>query len=322
MNRATIPQRRGIARRLGLAAIAVMLTAGVTKAQVFVPDDFELIAHYPLVDSPDEAGGTYPPMNLVNTTFQDSALFLNGIYVGAVEPGGYTAETDTLHEMDLTGVAISIEFKSDSVQFSPVVNGGTGFRWATIWVRTDSLVMLSLNGYNTILLSQLRWSTDTWHEVAIVINNDTASLWLDGVNGIHELSPTDTGEDRVVTFDHAGLGDAFYGSVRNLKVYTRRMKSTAAEASDELPTAGVSISIYPNPATPASRIQVDADRSVRADISVHDVLGRKVSNLGRMNLRPGSNQIGPAASNLIPGSYLVRVQTPSGSVTRPMVVAR
>ncbi|MFV1980503.1 MAG: T9SS type A sorting domain-containing protein [Rhodothermia bacterium] len=304
------------------AVLVLLLTATVSQAQNFVPDGWDMIAHYPLYDSPDDVTGNYGPMQLDNAPFADSALSLNGIYSGDVRPGGYFALTPELDQMDLTAVALSVEFKTDSVQFSPVLNGGNGWRWATIWVSTDSLVFLTLNNYSTILLSQLAWSTDTWHEAAVVIQNDTASMWLDGVNGVKVFSPTDTGEDRTVTFDHAGLGDAFFGLVRNLKIYTKPGRQTTTEPMAEVPSGGIRIAAYPNPVTAASRIVIESDRAGIARVTLHDVLGRTIRSLESIRVTPGPTKIDLNAFGLPPGLYLLRAEIDAAVSTSRFVVAR
>lgn len=302
--------------------VGLLFAATVSHAQNFVPDGWELIAHYPLYDSPDDVTGNYGPMELDNAPFADSALILNGIFSGDVPPGGYVAVTPELDEIDLTAVALSVEFKTDSVQFSPVLNGGDLWRWATFWVSTDSLIFLTLNSYGTIILSQVVWSTDMWHEAAIVIHSDTASMWLDGVNAVHVVSPTETGEDRIVTFDHSGIGGAFSGMVRNLRIYTKPGRQTASEPKAEVPSGGIRIEVYPNPVTTESRIVVESDRAGIVRVTLHDVLGRTIKTIPSIQIVAGSTELSLNAKDLPPGLYVLRAEIDRTVAIRRLIIAR
>ena len=305
-----------------LIQVVVIIGIGIPAAgQSFVPVDYELIAHYPLGVSPDDTTGNNGPIVLTRAPFQNGGLFLNGIGSGGPADQYSDAETPSIPSMNLGAVAFSTEFNSDSLHGLPLIVAGRSFRWMAVFLRTDSLMNLRLNDLTQNEISTVRWNPGVWHELGVLVEDDTVSLYLDGQLGAKTEASLNTGDDRTVAYSHGGLGVTFYGTVRNLKIYTKDPVGTANEAGFELPQDRLITDIYPNPLTNSSRLWVHSRFDGPADISVHDILGRTVSRQQATVLRTGINQLKALPEGLSPGIYVVRVDAAGRTETRSIIIA-
>lgn len=302
-----------------LVTVVVLLFAlNASSAQDHIPTAWDLIAHYPLSEDANDVTGNTNPMLLTNAPFVDGSLFLNGIYIG--DPGGCEARTEQLDAINLRSVAASLEFKTDSVRLGAVLGISSSFRIATVWTLADSLFGFSTN-VGSIRETSLAITPGQWQGATIVILNDSMRLYVDGVLGATLATPEDLGPDKDIRFDNSSSGFTFLGTVRNLKIYSGVLTSTANN-SDELPDAEFSVSVFPNPVTTSSSIIIDAENPGSARISIHDVLGRQVRPVGTVTVNRGSTKIGDITADLPPGLYLLRAELDGAVATRRLIVAR
>jgi N-formylglutamate amidohydrolase len=99
--------------------------------------------------------------------------------------------------------------------------------------------------------------------------------------------------------------------------------SAAPNSPDTAP--GVSgLSIWPNPvpSDPAGPVRIGfrMDSAGPARIIIHDVLGRAMNEMGAGLLEPGPHILTWEPGGLPAGLYLVRVTTPSGTASRPIIL--
>ncbi|MCQ2327509.1 MAG: Omp28-related outer membrane protein [Bacteroidales bacterium] len=80
--------------------------------------------------------------------------------------------------------------------------------------------------------------------------------------------------------------------------------------------------LYPNPAVDMTTLAVNSLRAAKAQVSVVDMLGREVMNLGSQNLVAGENNITINTSKLANGSYFVRIVTNDGMTTNRLSVTK
>lgn len=80
--------------------------------------------------------------------------------------------------------------------------------------------------------------------------------------------------------------------------------------------------VYPNPAQKEFTLSLNVVNAIDAEISVVDLMGRTVLNLGRRALVSGSNQIEVNTENLQEGMYYVRVVTNDGITTNKLTITK
>ncbi|MCH8494311.1 MAG: T9SS type A sorting domain-containing protein [Balneolales bacterium] len=92
--------------------------------------------------------------------------------------------------------------------------------------------------------------------------------------------------------------------------------------SIEEPTALPSVVVldqnYPNPFNPSTTIGFSLPESQHINLTVFDILGRKISTLVEEVLPAGQHSVNLDASNLSSGLYIYRLQTQNGTISRTM----
>lgn len=79
------------------------------------------------------------------------------------------------------------------------------------------------------------------------------------------------------------------------------------------------ITNYPNPFNDATVISYSISSKTHVDISIYDLLGRKLTNLVSMNKSPGRYQIQYKPANLTSGIYFAVIKTAAKVLTHKMV---
>ncbi len=80
------------------------------------------------------------------------------------------------------------------------------------------------------------------------------------------------------------------------------------------------ISIHPNPITNSANIEFSLSNTTDVNISVFDILGKKVSDLHQGVLSGGTHNIGFNANDMIQGIYFVKIQMNNDVVTKKILV--
>ncbi len=101
-------------------------------------------------------------------------------------------------------------------------------------------------------------------------------------------------------------------------VNTGSALSTDAEVTDEVPVAFALEQNYPNPFNPTTAIRFDLPEASAVRLAVFDILGREVKVLADGPMTAGQHEVQFDAGQLPSGTYLYRLETSSGSYSRPM----
>lgn len=94
------------------------------------------------------------------------------------------------------------------------------------------------------------------------------------------------------------------------------------EVVSELPNGYALEQNYPNPFNPTTSIAFSLPQSAQVNLTVYDVLGRRVATLVNGQLAAGQHQVQFEASSLPSGMYLYRLSTPAGSMTQKMMLLK
>lgn len=79
---------------------------------------------------------------------------------------------------------------------------------------------------------------------------------------------------------------------------------------------------YPNPAKDKVMLEISMLQSTLANITVVDMLGREVIRLGEVNLSTGKNTVEVNTSSLSNGTYLVKIISDNGMVSKKISINR
>jgi hypothetical protein len=99
-------------------------------------------------------------------------------------------------------------------------------------------------------------------------------------------------------------------------------EATAVEAEPGIPNGYQLGQNYPNPFNPSTKIVFDVPETADIDVSVFDVTGTKVAALASGTVAAGSYEVTFDAEDLPSGVYLVRMQTPFGSLSRKAMLLK
>jgi len=115
---------------------------------------------------------------------------------------------------------------------------------------------------------------------------------------------------------------AWLGTIETLERTGVLCTSTAAEASDDLPSEYRLGENYPNPFNPTTTIQIDLAETVQVSLALYDMLGQEVLRLESGTVAAGTHMYSVDASMLPSGTYLYRLETPGFSQTRRMTLLK
>ncbi|NCP84492.1 MAG: T9SS type A sorting domain-containing protein, partial [Bacteroidetes bacterium] len=79
---------------------------------------------------------------------------------------------------------------------------------------------------------------------------------------------------------------------------------------------------YPNPFNPSTQIAFSINTSSQVKLDVFDILGKRVAALVNRKLAAGEHSIQFNAANLPSGVYLYRLTTPSGILSKKMLLIK
>lgn len=106
--------------------------------------------------------------------------------------------------------------------------------------------------------------------------------------------------------------------------YQSSSQSTGTEDGDglEVPTEFALDQNYPNPFNPTTSIQFNLVATQNVNLSVYDVLGRRVATLVNGPMAAGRHNVTFEATGLPSGMYLYRLSTPNGSISQKMILMK
>ncbi|MFK7845139.1 MAG: T9SS type A sorting domain-containing protein [Rhodothermales bacterium] len=158
--------------------------------------------------------------------------------------------------------------------------------------------------------------------------NETTG-WIGGNSSFPTMQTTDGGETwysadfgaRVNRFRFLGdsLGYAVGRSVYKLNA------QEPVDIADEQPIANnqpVLFPNFPNPFNPTTTVSFELPNPGEVTLAVYDVMGRLTRTLSSEQLPVGRHEVVFDASGLPSGTYLIRMDTPNGFITRKAVLLK
>ncbi len=185
----------------------------------------------------------------------------------------------------------------------------------------ESIVEIPGNGY--IVCGTWHVPGEQWDICALRLNNEGDSLWLGlygedrHVESAHNIIITAEG-DYLIT----GTTEAFeHGpNVALLKIASDQ--TGVGEGNHILPTVTSLHQNYPNPFNATTNIRYSLNSSSEIELTVYDLLGRKVQTLDRGFKKAGNHSVDFDASEFSSGIYFYKLSAGEFSETKKMVLLK
>jgi len=130
------------------------------------------IANYTLNRTAVDSTGIQSNITLKNAPYQsDGSVYSNGIYPYPDASTGSTIETPMLSSFDFNNFRVSVNFKITSLpsRRSPIIIGGSSYRWIGANIEPNGTVSLLWNNYN-ITYSSKYVSVGSFYNITISYN--------------------------------------------------------------------------------------------------------------------------------------------------------
>lgn len=120
---------------------------------------------------------------------------------------------------------------------------------------------------------------------------------------------------------YGSFGDDFMPIYRTLTL-TRSAEATSNETEAGLPDSYSLDQNFPNPFNPTTQITFDLPQASKVELTVFDMLGRKVATLINKRMSAGTQQVQFDAANLSSGMYIYRLEAGSFTSTKKMTLIK
>ncbi len=94
------------------------------------------------------------------------------------------------------------------------------------------------------------------------------------------------------------------------------------ESQPDLPERAFLLPNYPNPFNPQTTLSFRLERPARIELSVHDLLGRKVATVAKGLYLTGLHEVTWNAQGLPSGLYAIRMRGEDFVLTQPMMLVK
>jgi PKD repeat protein len=161
-------------------------------------------------------------------------------------------------------------------------------------------------------ISYTQTSEYTFTFTDVSLNFDTARKWTFGDNGLSYVTP--------ITHRYQTTGP---------KTVTLTVWNRYGSSSDtvEINVSGINdielankISVYPNPSTGMVTMEMTSDIANGATVFVYNVMGELTNNI--IDIKPNTTSATLNLNNLDPGVYLLKVQTPTGTAIKQIIISK
>ena len=93
-------------------------------------------------------------------------------------------------------------------------------------------------------------------------------------------------------------------------------------SENNLPADALQLGLYPNPSNSWVTIWFDLQKNVNVSIKAYTSLGQIVAVFTDQNYKAGKHELKCNVSNLLPGSYILKLQTEDGTKSTKLIVVR
>lgn len=236
----------------------------------------------------------------------------------AVALGDHTALVGAYTNSNAEGAAYLYTFPVPFLTLTSPNGGEVFMRGTTVpitWAdNLDGPVSIDLIQYDRIRPVTASTESDGHFDWAIPANQRPGAVYRIRITRVAQPTVTDE-SDASFTIRSGPAGAAALVSDAAALV-------SDAASSEEGSASVVLHEAYPNPFNPQTRLRFTLAEATHARLVVYGLLGQPVALLAEGLHEAGTHTVFFDAAHLSSGLYLVRLETPQGSFTRPMTLMR
>ncbi len=193
-------------------------TVTPTVTPPIAPPPTGLLAHYPLINNPNDITNQMAPITLVNAPFNPGGVFCNGVYENSGNPNFCKILTPQLTGFNFNSFSISVRFRPAEKKYMPVFVGGNSFRWIGFLLLENGHVALLYNNNNTVDCG-LSYTPGTFYGAMVTYDGSTAKLYLDNIQACSKSFTLVNGGDANVGSTNYSNASTFFGTFGDLRIY-------------------------------------------------------------------------------------------------------
>jgi Leucine-rich repeat (LRR) protein len=213
-----------------------------------------LLAKFEFNGSPDNSVIGGPSISLTNTSYEadqigeDQALRTSGNYYNS-SGNAHSEVYVSIPDFNFEGFSMEVDFliegDTEISYYFPIIVGGTGWRWFSIYVDNEDALNISLNNQSYSIYSDFKVERDTWYNVAgtFDLGNRKVELYLGTDRIIDHTLPDDfvldviTGSpnDKTITLTNWSNAIAFQGLLDNLSIWSGIISGSSSDVSSSSP---------------------------------------------------------------------------------------
>jgi hypothetical protein len=158
----------------------------------------------------------------------------------------------------------------------------------------------------------------TGHIVAVYENRPNSTEPIAIFNGLNYIN-------NIELMEHNGINYLFTMEMANIGLF--EYTYVPSSANDELPKPEFTLSNYPNPFNPETKIVFDLSESGQAKLVIYNIKGQKVKTLLDCYMSPGRSEMlwnskDDHGKRVSSGIYFYRLQTPTKILTKKMLLMK
>ncbi|MCL0055367.1 protein kinase [Dehalococcoidia bacterium] len=238
-----------------------------------------LLAKFEFNGSPDNSVIGGPSISLTNTSYENQVLRTSGSYYNPSGGGVHPEVSVSIPDFNFEAFSMEVDFLIEaeteiSLGYFPIIVGGRGHRWFSIYLNSDEELGISLNNQDYSIPSNFKVARNTWYNVTgtFDLDNRKVELYL-GTDRIidHTLSSdfaldviTGNPDDKTIALTNFSNATAFNGLVDNLSIWSGIISGSS-------PAASSSSSIVIPDIQLAEALRTALNKSIQDDITANDM---------------------------------------------------
>lgn len=246
---------------------------------------------------------------------------------GSGDGNDYASQIEVDHNGNIIVAGTTYGGTTNKQEYTTIKYFPNGTRdWTNVLNSTfndnDSVTAIHINEINCVYVTGTSKGSSNYNFVTVLYNTAGWTHWSNTVNSLNNgedvpRSIKSIKTDATITGTREIAGNYDYytflygGIIDNVNIVSYSVPDNYSLSQN-----------YPNPFNPSTKIRFGIQHSTSADITIYDIMGRKVENILQKQLTPGTYEVKWDASKYSSGVYFYRFTTPGFSDMKKMILLK